>query len=176
MIKFKALIQAIHQGIHSASKAVEAEGLKHIETFFDVIEPTTDEPITDANESSPATTTNVVTHRPKMVAMEFPSRTHDGIKTVTANIPLIALSPISSPRIKEVKFTTELEITSSKEGEELYVSFPPANRTGLFARGDAAASTSNAKLEITLTGHEPPEGLQKIIEGYERVLRAQIPG
>ncbi|MEJ2680841.1 MAG: DUF2589 domain-containing protein [Gammaproteobacteria bacterium] len=170
MIKFKALIQAIHQSIHSAAAAVEAEGIKHIESFFDPVEPDPDSGSTPADAA-----TTPVTHRPKMVALEFPSRTQDGSETIIAHIPLIALSPISSPRIKEVKFTTELEVATSEESDELFVSFPPPNRTGIFGRG-GGESRCNTRIEITLSGHEAPSGLQQLIEGYERALRSQIPG
>jgi len=38
------------------------------------------------------------------------------------------------------------------------------------------SKTSTAKLEIVLKPGETTEGMKDIIEGYEKVLRAQIPG
>ncbi len=164
MIKFQALMQAIHQSIHSAAEAVEAQGVEHLDDFFDLIE----------NPETSDDATGNVTHRPKMVAMEFPSRTPDGVETVIANIPLISLSPISSPRIEQVKFSAELEVTSD-DNDELLVAFPNHKSSGMFSKS-ADKSEGNTRIEITLKGGEPPEGLQKVIEGYERALRAQIPG
>lgn len=161
MIKFQALMQSIHQSIHSAAQAVEAEGQKHIDKFFNIVEDT------DGNGE--------LNYKPKTVDMEFPSRTVDGCESVVVKVPLIALSPISTPRISEVKFTTELEI-STNEDDELMVSFPTVKKSGFFSGSEDIKSSSNTRIEITLTGQEPPEGLQKVIEGYERALRAQIPG
>ncbi|WP_199609097.1 DUF2589 domain-containing protein [Flocculibacter collagenilyticus] len=163
MIKFQALMQAIQESIHSASQAVEDEGRKHLDDYFDEIEH-------EEHDSNG----NRITHRPKMVAMEFPSRTPDGIETVVANIPLITLSPISTQKITEVKFTAHLEVTTD-ENDEVYVAFPTNKKGGLFGK-HKDETNENTKIEITLTGAEPPEGLQKVIEGYERAIRAQIPG
>lgn len=163
MIKFQALMQAIQQSIYSASQAVEAQGEKHLQTFFDVV------------EGSENDTDDRVNYKPKMIDMEFPSRSADGVETVIAKVPLITLSPISSPKITQVKFSTELEITTDTAGD-LLVAFPSTKKSGLFSRSNEAGSTANTSIEITLTGNEPPEGLQTVIDGYERALRAQIPG
>jgi len=164
MIQFRALMQAIQQSIHNAAQAVEAQGLKHIDDFFDKID------VKDKNG-------NVVgkRHRPKMVTMEFPSRTPNGVETMTANVPLIALSPISTPKIAEVKFAAKLEV-STDEQDNVMVSFPTSHKKSMFSRSDDLSNGANTKIEITLKGEEPPEGLQKVIEGYEKALRAQIPG
>lgn len=162
MVKFQALMQAVHQSINSATQAVESQGQKHLDKFFDIVEGT-------ENDADGRTD-----YRPKMIDMEFPSRTPKGVETVTVKVPLITLTPISSPRIAEVKFHTELEITTDENGE-LLVAFPSAKGKGFSLKGEQRSS-ANTSLEITLKGNEPPEGLQKIIEGYERALRAQIPG
>jgi hypothetical protein len=168
MIKFKALMNAIHQSIHSAAQAVEAEGVKHIETFFDAIK--NDDIKQDDDNTAPETR---ITHRPKMVAMAFPSRTDKGIESVMVNVPLITLSPVSSPRIQEVKFKAELDV-STNEDNELMVAFANSNKRGLLSHCDHRVT--NTSIEITLKGNEPPEGLQLVIEGYEKALRSQIPG
>ena len=197
MIKFKSLINVIHQSIHSAAQEVEAEGTKHIETFFDkidhpVVEQQGDEDdaldalkrgdsaqaeaiLTASGDSRKrASATELeATFRPKMVAMAFPSRTENGIESVIANVPLITLSPISTPRIKEIKFAADLNITTD-EDNEIRVAFINPNKIN---QGQTFSHTStNTRLEITLTGEEPPEGLRQVIEGYEKALRSQIPG
>jgi hypothetical protein len=168
MIKFKALMQAIHQSIQSASKSVEYQGIKYINDFFEVVEPD------DSKTKGVSDKKNQKIYRPKTLPMEFPSRTPDGVETVIAEVPLITLSPISSPRISEVKFVTDLEISTDQDGE-LLVSFPHPKKRGLFSGSDNHEASSS-RIEITLKGNEPPEGLKKLIEGYERALRAQIPG
>lgn len=166
MIEFQALMRAIHKSVKDAAKSVEGETIDFIKRFFD--EEERDDP-RDPHNTEPVL-------RPKTCAMEFPSRTADGIENVTAEIPILALCPISSPRITEVKFSTELEVTTSKD-DKLMVSFPDPNKKRSLIGGNKDNSDSaNTKIEITLTGSEPPEGLKRLIEGYERTLRAQIPG
>lgn len=166
MIEFQALMRAIHKSVKDAAKSVEGETLDFIKRFFDEEERN--------DPKDPHNTDPVL--RPKTCAMEFPSRTADGIEIVTAEIPILTLTPIASPRITEVKFSTELEITTSND-DKLMVAFPgPIKKKTLIGKGESSESTANTKIEITLTGSEPPEGLKKLIEGYERAIRAQIPG
>lgn len=198
MIRFQALMHAVHQSIHSAAQAVEQAGIKHIDKFFDkVVSESSEqkqilsEELSAAIESGDKTTANNVleqikaldsdehtaeqesTYRPKMVAMAFPSQNSDGVDSTIVNVPLITLCPISSPRIKDVKFSADLEVTADNN-DELFVAFRAPQLSG----GDNAVikDTTNTHIEISLIGHEPPEGLQKIVEGYEKALRAQIPG
>ncbi len=167
MIEFQSLMRAVHKGVRDAAKSVEGESLDFIKRFFDQV--TVDDP--DDEETGETTVL-----RPKTCAMEFPSRTADGINMITVQVPIVAICPISSPRITEVKFSSELEI-SATEDDKLMVAFPI-----LKSQSDDSAPavegnrSTNANLEITLTGNEPPEGLKKLIDGYERALRAQIPG
>lgn len=160
MIEFRALMHAIHNSVKQAARNVESETIDFLDRFFEQEE--------DKNGEKTGSL------RPITVAMQFPSRTPDGVKVVDAEIPLLTLCPVSAPKITEVKFTTELEV-SSGEDDKLMVSFPSPKKAGMFSK-EAPPSDANAKVEITLTGGEPPEGLKKLIEGYERALRAQIPG
>jgi len=199
MIRFQALMHAVQQSIHSAAQAVESAGFKHIDKFFDeVIDENSkehqekskklsdaheainsgdvdkaNELLTELNEAPENSSQDNVIYRPKMVAMAFPSQSDDGVDSTIVNVPLITLCPISSPRIKDVKFTAEMEVTTD-DTDELFVAFRPPQVTG--GRDGVTKDSTNTRIEISLVGHEPPEGLQKIIEGYEKALRAQIPG
>jgi hypothetical protein len=165
MIKFRALMEAIQNSIQGASQAQEQYELKAtLDDYFEVAkEEETDETTINSNG---------VHYKAKTVSMDFPTQTADGLEIIKTEVPLITLSPISSARISEVKFTTELEVTSDKEGT-LLVNFPKKT-AGRFSKGQAE-SRSNTTIEICLTGSENPEGLKHIIEGYEKILRAQIP-
>ncbi|KXF82316.1 DUF2589 domain-containing protein [Enterovibrio coralii] len=204
MIKFQALMQAIQKSIHSAAQAVESEGIKHVDKFFDKVpsekyheQQNQRKRLTEAHEALDRkdmekansllkefndvneNAQNVapeqeMIHRPKMVAMAFPKQGKNGeIEKTIVNVPLITLCPISSPRIKEVHFEAELEVTAD-DNDELHVAFRPLY--GNQSEGQVRADDTNTKIAITLVGHEPPKGLQKVVEGYEKVLRAQIPG
>ena len=202
MIRFQALIHAIQESIHSAAEAIESAGDKHLNKFFDkIVNEHYQEKMAEIKEAKKdgddervrelkkemqnlptgddESTEGVFIYRPKMVAMAFPSQGSDGVESTIVNVPKITLSPISSPRIKDVKFSANLEVTTEendgKEGnEELKVAFRPPQVTG--GENMVTKDSTNTHIEINLVGHEPPEGLQKIIEGYEQALRAQIPG
>lgn len=202
MIRFQALMHAIQESIHSAAEAVESAGDKHLKKFFDkILNDHYQEKVDEIKEAKKEgdnervkalrkemvnlptgeddSTEGVFIYRPKMVAMAFPSQGADGVESTIVNVPKITLSPISSPRIKDVKFTADLEVTTEendgKEGhEELKVAFRSPQVSG--GENTVTKDSTNTHIEICLVGHEPPEGLQKIIEGYEKALRAQIPG
>ncbi len=164
MIEFQSLMRAIHKSIRDASKSVEGENIDFINRFFD--REKKEDPLDPGKEE--------LILSPKTCTMEFPTRTADGVDVVTAKVPILALCPVSAPRITEVKFTTELDISSSHDNK-LMVSFPqaPAKKQ---EGSDEEQHVPGSKVEITITGGEPPEGLKRLIEGYERALRAQIPG
>ncbi|CAM3928762.1 hypothetical protein VA7868_00458 [Vibrio aerogenes CECT 7868] len=178
MIEFQALMRAIHRGAKDAAKSVEGETIDFIRRFFDEV-PADEGP----DDRVPCDHCHAEEHsaptlRPKTCAMQFPGRSADGVETVTVKVPLLALVPVSSPRITEVKFSAELEISTDHD-DKLIVSFPQAKKGNLLSSKSPVHTppkSGNAHIEITLTGHEPPDGLKKLIEGYERALRSQIPG
>jgi len=201
MIRFQALMHAIQQSIHSAAQAVESAGFKHIDKFFDEVENENSpenqkkakklkdaqsaidsgdvdtanhllKEVNDTKDKQSSSEENMI-YRPKMVAMAFPAQGEDGVDSTIVNVPLITLCPISSPRIKDVKFTADLEVTADNT-DELHVAFRPPKVEG--GENVVSKDSTNTHIEISFVGHEPPEGLQKIIEGYEKALRAQIPG
>ena len=101
--------------------------------------------------------------------------TADGIKMCDVEVPLITLVPMTSSKISEVKLKTTMEIQADQEN--LHVSFPTKKKTSS-KRTESTASTAEpqtASLEITVTPDDAPEGLKKIVEGFEKSLRMQIP-
>ncbi|MTI31080.1 DUF2589 domain-containing protein [Xanthovirga aplysinae] len=112
--------------------------------------------------------------KPKMVTLQFPKETKGGHSVHDVHVPLISLVPVSLTSIDEVKVVTELEF--ALENNELMVSFPQKNHhkeeTGEQRRDQRCIS----KIELKMTPSKETEGLRKIIEGYDKILRAQIPG
>ena len=113
--------------------------------------------------------------QPKMTTIQFPQKTASGVVMSDVRVPLVTLVPLSMTQLSEVKFRTELEIQI--EDEELLVSFPnPKSKTASNTENQPLGSSRPVgSLEITLVPHHGTEGMKKIVEGYERVLRAQIP-
>ncbi|HSS79312.1 MAG TPA: DUF2589 domain-containing protein [Thermoanaerobaculia bacterium] len=124
--------------------------------------------------------------QPKLVAIDYPMITSEGPTVHTVHVPLITLSPYSATQISKLTFKADLEVQSTDEGK-LQVAFlpsgssvqpPPAKKSSGAKRGaeDSTSLTANASIEIVIEGTPAADGLRKVIEGYERALRAQIPG
>ncbi|MET4696820.1 DUF2589 domain-containing protein [Endozoicomonas lisbonensis] len=197
MIKLKTLVEAIHSSINQAVQAVGNQSIEQIKYFFEEIpsplskeheaaekkikqarqalaEGKTDvaksllQEIKDSNHQKVLAPEQEMTHRPKMVAMAYPGNTESGLETFVAHVPLISLVPMAASQVKHIKFRCDLEVTSN-EDDELLVSFPSAG-------SEASSNSANTHIEIIVEGGETTDGLKKLIEGYDRVLRAQIPG
>jgi len=96
-------------------------------------------------------------------------------KTVTVQYPV----PVSMTKISKVKLKTRLELSLDKN--DLIVGFPSKklakdkrNKKNIKEENRYESTTSS--IEITLRPSMSPDGLKKLIEGYEKALRAQIPG
>jgi hypothetical protein len=116
--------------------------------------------------------------QPKLVAIDYPRITGEGPTVHTVHVPLITLSPYSATQISKLTFRADLEAQTTSEGK-LQVSFPSVKRSSGAKGGTedgTATKTSNVSIEIVLEGTPASAGLRKVIEGYERALRAQIPG
>ncbi|MDD1794535.1 DUF2589 domain-containing protein [Enterovibrio sp. ZSDZ42] len=170
MINLNSLVSAVHLSVTKANQALQNENQELMNRFFDAV-PSEDSGRVGDIEGSESNNKNV--YRPKYVTIEYPTETSDGIQTISVDVPLLTLVPLASPRVSEVKFKTNLEVNVN-EDNGLDVSFSGNNKGGLFKSGENKSPT--AELEITINADEPPEGLKKLIEGYERALRAQIPG
>ena len=162
-------MEAIQQSINSAARSVEANGVRYVNKFFVEVDENG-----EAVDREPGNFNLGAIYKPKMVEMQFPRRTADGMDTVVAEVPLLVLSPLNTPKVEKVKFTADLEVSTNDDNEVL-VSFPNQKKESFFS-GNGQEKSTNAHLEITIKAGESPEGLRKIIEGYERALRAQIPG
>lgn len=115
--------------------------------------------------------------RPKMVAIAYPKESFDGPESHIVYVPLIALTPMSTASLSNLTFKTDLELSQSNSGE-LLIAFPVADHESIKQtnNNDEQSRAAHASLEISLDASATPQGLKKLIEGYERSLRAQIPG
>ncbi len=118
--------------------------------------------------------------RPKMATIQYPEQTADGLVLCEVQVPLITLVPLSMTQVSEVKLRSNLQIEI--ENDAVVVSFPmagthPASSSPSGPREESpeASPETLASLEITLTPHTGTEGLKRLVRGYERALRAQIP-
>lgn len=110
--------------------------------------------------------------KPKVVTIQYPEQTEHGVVLRDVNVPLITIAPLTMSQVSQLKLKTKLEIQDTEQG--LRISFPFTKTTPSEGTGDGSQSNV-AELEITIEPHQGTGGLQKLVEGYEKMLRAQIP-
>lgn len=156
MIKLKKLVEAINDAAEIANATLADSQDQVINNFFNREE-----------ESGKYTA--------KKVTIEYPISSSDGkINKLNVDVPLITVVPISSARIDEMRFTTLLDIAIEKD--ELMVSFSSNEPTSKIPGFNKNKKHATATLDLIIKPQENTEGLNKLIEGYEKMLRAQIPG
>ncbi|WP_339747434.1 hypothetical protein [uncultured Maricaulis sp.] len=106
--------------------------------------------------------------QPKMVVVRYPIATENGPTTHDVWVPLISLLPQSQLELKELRLTLKVEPTEGGKG--LRLAFPGRRTWFSPARDDYG------QVEIVIEGTQTPVGRTELIEGYNKVLRAQIPG
>lgn len=154
MIKLNRLVETINNAAEIANATLVDSHDQVITNFFDEDEETGK-------------------YTAKTISIEHPKTDEKGkVELVNIEVPLITVVPISSARIEQMKFTTVLDVAI--ENDELMVSFSPHARAGEAGAGGAQQATATLELIIAPQGNT--EGLNKLIEGYEKALRAQIPG
>lgn len=152
MIKLRRLVEAINNAAEIANATLVESHDQVIDNFF----------VQDEESGN---------YRAKTISVEYPTFQTDGkMSIVNVNVPLITVVPISSARIEEMKFTTQLDIAMEKD--ELMVSFSKKSPAGV----TNTQNPSTATLELFIKPQENTDGLDKLIEGYEKTLRSQIPG
>ena len=162
MINLDNLIHAIYASVLSAGDALAQKNMEILETYFE----NADEPDTSKL-------------KPKTVTIQYPRVTSSGVEVHDVIVPLIALVPISMTKITKVKLKTNLEIYLNDN--ELSVGFLSKQTTDCSKHDDdsnekSKVDTPTGSLEISISPAMAPDGLKKLIEGYEKALRAQIPG
>ena len=169
MISFKAFVEAIHNAIISANDHIATRHEDIIDKYFEPAEPT--------RESAEKGHESHSTLRPKSICIQYPHQETDGmLRMIDIDVPLITLIPVSMPQIEEVKMTAQFDLQLINN--EVQINFSPSTkkRWSLFGRSsDKDVHLNTGQLEITLKPSEGPEGLKQVIEGYEKVLRAQLP-
>ncbi len=153
MISLKSFIDAVHDAIVAANDTLSDSSVGILSRFFKKT------PSEDDSES---------TMLPDSIVLKYPQTTENGVEEVEVNVPLITLAPLTCPTIDSVEFNTRFEM--EVVDEELQLNFSKENKD----TGDMKSNRSG-HLKIVISPQEIPEGLKSVIEGYERVLKAQIP-
>lgn len=170
MISFKSFIEGINAAILSANNMLMARNEELLDAYF---EPS------DSDGNDPDGHEQHKTLKAKSICLEYPTQTANGMSTTHVDVPLVTLVPVTFPQIEKVKFTAQFDVM--EVNNELQIHFNTETvrkkrRWTLFGRTHIEEDSINSgKLEITIVPSQGPEGVRKVIEGYEKALRSQIP-
>ena len=166
LIKLTALVTAIQGAVDQAMEAVSRENINTLMGYF---HPTKN---LDASEKSPEL--GDIEHlSPKMVRMKYPKLTKEGPVEHFVSVPLITLTPVPSLQLDDVKVEMDLEVM--EDNGDVMVGFPTPKRGSLLRLSKENQTEPNAKITITIKASDKSSGVQAIVEGYNKTLRAQIP-
>ncbi|WP_223670413.1 DUF2589 domain-containing protein [Kangiella shandongensis] len=204
MINLKQLVSVIQKSAISASAEVAKKNLEILDDFFEHAEDGTEiddlaksaisaiseldsqneeeeqkikdilNSLSDALKKSGHSNSGALI--PRCVDIGYPNITSEGGESHNVRVPLLSLVPLNSIQLSKLKFTTDLAL--SVVDDELQISFPEQKKAGLLKKSKESdnADSHHATLEVVIDCIEPPQGLKKLVEGYDRALRAQIPG
>ena len=169
MISFKKFIEAINDAVSEANSGLERNNLQILDQFF--IDDQGNSPLdymNDTNEQKIDWKTHPF--KPRTVKVQYPDNSNNG--TVEIDVPLITLIPVSASKIDTVKLSSEFKI--SIVDNDVQLDFPRnGSNNSLFKKETKGGSIGT--LEITLKPGDVSEGLDSLIEGYEKILKMQIP-
>lgn len=176
MIKFSNLVAAIQNSAEQAAFAVSQENLKTLLTYFNT-ESEVGTPLPSkgkTNDDEKILTPSDFEHLvPKAIKLKFPNVAADGsAEEHDVYVPLISLSPINNMHLEAMEIEMDMEILE-RDGDIL-VGFPHQKKSFL-GQGKTTVSDTNAKVKIKIAPGGKTTGANTIIEGYDKVLRAQIP-
>lgn len=118
--------------------------------------------------------------RPKTVILNYPTTDTDGsVKMKEVHVPLITLIPVIFSKVEELRLQADLEL--NLVDDEVQVSlgkFSGRKNASPSGEGEEAGSNSGRSIgsvDILLKPQEASDGMQQIIDAYEKVLKAQLP-
>lgn len=198
-IKFSALIQSIQNDIIEANQSLECVGIKYIEQFFDkepeanlierinqklnVIEKVLDggdshtannlllDLKADVNELNTPGAGKLSNYRPKMTSFDMPVFKNGVWLAEPISVPLLALSPIPIPKIKELTFTSTVQ-SVQHEGEDIYVRLIQNEHALNKRKKKNIQDEKVTELKISIRPDQSSEELNDVITHYEQILRS----
>lgn len=118
---------------------------------------------------------------PKLVAFQFPVDTPDGPGVHTAYVPVASLMGTQNFEITEFKLNLKVALAHSGKSS-LKLGFPGETGRGQAraqsdkGEGEANPEIEMGSIEVVIKSTKPPRGYYELIRGYDRALRADIPG
>ena len=145
MISLKAFIDSVHDSVVAANDTLTDSSFGILAKFFEKGDP--DDGVL----------------RPRTRKVNYPQITDSEVTDIEVEVPIITLAPITCPTIDSVDFYTKFEIDFVDKELQL-----------IFSQNEKDNNRSG-NIHIKISPQDMPEGLKTIIDGYERVLKIQIP-
>lgn len=162
MISFKSFINAIQEAIINASDVLMDKNVSLLDKYF------VESPKQDSSTEDP-TAAAKHTLVPKNVVLEYPHLNSAGdIENLEVSVPLITLVPLSMTKIDKATLTASFKMAMVNDEVQLDL----GNDDKGFLR--KKPKTTWAKVEISFSPQETPEGYKLLVEGYEAILKKQI--
>ncbi len=196
-IKFSTLIQQIQNDIIKANASLECVGLEYIEQFFNK-KPKPDilkkvnyklnaiEKVLNAGAVN--TATNLLTdlkldieelsdpskgqledYCPKMTSFEMPVYRNGLWEVEYINVPLLALSPVVLPKIKELTFTSKMH-SIYQDDDELYIRM--SQNADINKKKKHINDGQTNELIISINPELSSDELNDVIAHYEQTLNS----
>ena len=166
MISLRHFIKAIHDAIVTAHDSVLKNHEQIVAQFFEERSVVGEDEAGEGSDEDRAGVTSLV---PKTVAVAFPLTDKDGnVTSIPVHVPLLTLVPLSNARIEKATISVEfdLEAHQNEEGE---------NVLELTFAKQGPDDSKSSKMELTIGPMEAPDGVKILVEGYEGVLKRQMP-
>lgn len=191
-VRFSDLIHSIQKGIKESNDSIECVYEEYLKKFFQKSSPQklikpliakiesiersldtgNDELIREVLSELKSDIAHIISdenlnsYRPKKIAFEMPTLKDGKWCTELVSVPSLTISSMFIPKIKELKFTAEVEGLKNENGE-VYIRFPNQNRSIFSRRLD---KKSNTKIEILLNAEQDVKEINKTIHQYETIL------
>lgn len=175
MIKFTSLVTAIQGAIDQAVDMVSRENINALMDYFQPDPDSESSKDTPEGDSRDQALSAIQEMEPKVVRMKYPKLTPNGPVEHYVSVPLITLSPVPSLALSDVDVEMDLEVV--EDNGEIMVGFPQAQsgKTGLLKPSKGGAAQPNAKIKINIKANDRAAGVTALVEGYNKMLRAQLP-
>lgn len=174
MISFKSFVGLIYDAILKANDALMDKNTDLLSKYFvETSVPTgeTDEDKKIILDEKGQPKQKIVLD-PVSVILDYPVLDENGdLKQTEIHVPLITLVPLSTSQIEKAILKADFQMQIVNDELQLDFVYRDGSKKGFFKN----SRSSRGSLEIVISPQEPSEGLRLLLEGYETMLKKQIP-
>lgn len=172
MISFKSFVGAIHDAILKANDALMDKNTDLLNKYF--VETSADTKDADNkvvldDNGQPVQKTVL---EPKSVILDYPVFDDDGgLQKREIHVPLITLVPLATSQIEKAVLKSDFQMQIVNDELQMEFVSRKNSKSGFFKN----SKSSKGSIEIVISPQDTSEGLKLLIEGYETLLKKQIP-